>query len=285
MAVKSLLLVLIILVVANIFTWWIIVDAISRADQVAFLNVGQGDAELVQTRAGNILIDAGPNNKVLFEIGKILPFYDRTIDLVILSHPNKDHYNGLFDLLDKYKIKAVMLDNYTYPSSTFQKLLKELADRNILLIKGVANVRVSWHNQDKLSIIYPPEELFFNNNVNASCLVASLFLNNNQFLFLGDIGSSQEQKLLSWLSNLKSNFKVLKVSHHGSNSASSEKFLNILKPQIAIIEVGDNSYGQPHPDVLKRLSEVGAQIFRTDLSGTIQFIWKNNAWQMKKETP
>jgi len=262
---------LIFLLVANIFTWWIIVDFQTTKETVAFLNVGQGDAELISNAAGNILIDAGPNNKILFELGKILPFYDRTIDLFILSHPNKDHFNGLFEILDKYKIKAVMLNNFTYPSSSFQKLLEELKKRHILIIQGFEGVSINWQKQDKLLVIYPPENLLFSNNPNNSCLVLNLALANNQFLFTGDISSTQEKKLSSFLASLKDQFKVLKVAHHGSNYSSSDLFLQAFNPRLAIIEVGENSYNQPHPEVLKRLNEIGAQIFRTDVNGTIQF--------------
>ena len=269
------------LLLANIFTWWIIVDFQTTKETVAFLNVGQGDAELISNAAGNILIDAGPNNKILFELGKILPFYDRTIDLFILSHPNKDHFNGLFEILDKYKIKAVMLNNFTYPSSSFQKLLEELKKRHILIIQGFEGVSISWpacagrQKQDKLLVIYPPENLLFSNDPNNSCLVLNLALANNQFLFTGDISSTQEKKLSSFLASLKDQFKVLKVAHHGSNYSSSDLFLKTFKPKIAIIEVGENSYNQPHPDVLKRLNDIGAQIFRTDINDTIQFIYDN----------
>ncbi|NMB92314.1 MAG: MBL fold metallo-hydrolase [Parcubacteria group bacterium] len=283
---KLLFLIFIILILTNCFTWGIISKALHIKNQVSFLNVGQGDAELIQTLAGNILIDTGPNAQVLFELGKILPFYDKTIDLVILSHPNKDHFNGLFYLLDKYKIRAVMLNNYTYPASTFQKLIQELQKRNILLIKGMANVRVNNFNnneQDKLFIVYPPPELFFNNSPNQSCLVAALFLGNNQFLFPGDISISQEKQLLPWLKNLTSSFRILKVAHHGSNTASSENFLNVFHPQISIIEVGENSYGQPHPDILTRLKNISAQVLRTDINGTIQFLLENNALKMKTD--
>jgi len=288
------------LLISNVFTWWIIVDFRMAKETVAFLNVGQGDAELINNTAGNILIDAGPNNKILFELGKILPFYERTIDLFILSHPNKDHFNGLFEILDKYKIRAVMLNNFTYPSSSFQKLLEELKKRHILIIKGFEGVRISWFTrpnfvhppqismkfgrasenldgpaQDKLLVIYPPENLIFSNDPNSSCLVLDLVLETNHFLFTGDIGSAQEKKLFSFFASLKDQFKVLKVAHHGSNYSSSDLFLKTLKPQIAIIEVGENSYNHPHPEVLKRLNEIGAQIFRTDINGTIQFIYDN----------
>jgi len=281
---KAPLYLIVLLIIANVFTWWIIVDFQTTKETVAFLNVGQGDAELISNAAGNILIDAGPNNKILFELGKILPFYDRTIDLFILSHPNKDHFNGLFEILDKYKIKAVMLNNFTYPSSSFQKLLEELKKRHILIIKGFEGVSISWpacaggpacagrQKQDKFLVIYPPENLLFSNDPNNSCLVLDLALETNHFLFTGDISSTQEKKLSSFLASLKDQIKVLKVAHHGSNYSSSDLFLKTLKPKVAIIEVGENSYNQPHPDVLKRLQDIGSLIFRTDVNGTIQFL-------------
>jgi len=282
---------LFILLLINLFTWWIIIDFLVSQDKVAFLNVGQGDAELIHHQAGNILIDAGPNNTILFELSKVLPFYDRTIDLFILSHPNKDHYNGLFELFDKYKIKAVMLNNYTYPSSSFQRLLQELKKHHILIIQGYEGVRIKWSNyadrqsRDQLLVLFPPKNLMFSNDANSSCLVLDLLFHHNQFLFTGDIGSAQEKKLLSSFSSFPSQFNVLKVAHHGSRYSSSDAFLKSFHPQIAIIEVGENNYGQPHPDTLKRLSAGGAQIFRTDLSGTIQFLLKNNTFKIKNEKP
>lgn len=269
------------LLLANIFAWWVIWDFQTAKETVAFLNVGQGDAELIRHAAGNILIDAGPGNRILFELSKILPFYDRTIDLVILSHPNKDHFNGLFELLDKYKIRAIMLNNFSYPGSSFQKLLSEIKKREIPMIKGFEGVRVSWQKIDKLLVFYPPENLAFSNNPNNACLVLDLSLKANHFLFTGDINSVQEKKLLALASSLKEQFKVLKVAHHGSNNASSDAFLEALEPQIAIIEVGENSYNHPHPEALKRLNGIGAQIFRTDINGTIQFISENNALKIK----
>ncbi|MGC8651084.1 MAG: ComEC/Rec2 family competence protein [Minisyncoccia bacterium] len=278
---------LLVLLLANMFTWLIIFQALRFQEKIAFLNVGQGDAELIHYQAGNILIDAGPNNKILFELSKVLPFYDRTIDLFILSHPNKDHYNGLFELFDKYKIKAVMLNNYTYPSSSFQKLVEELKKRHILIIQGFKGVRIhlgeNTNYQDELLTLYPPKNLMFSNEANNSCLVLDFFSRNNQFLFTGDIGSAQENKLLSSFSFPPSQFNVLKVAHHGSNYSSSDVFLKSFHPQIAVIEVGENTYGQPHLDTLTRLKNIGAQIFRTDIKGTIQFILENNALKMKIE--
>jgi len=274
---KYSILIIFALFLINIFCYYIIFNFLFLKDEVAFLNVGQGDSELIRTKAGNILIDAGPNNQILFEISKILPFYDRIIDLVIISHPNTDHFNGLFSLLEHYKIRAVMINNLDYPGSRYQNLLKQLKINNVLFLKGENGTKIKWDN-NFISIISP---LNSNNNVNNSSLVALLNLNQKQFLFTGDIESSVEKKIIKYFNQP---IDVLKVPHHGSQTASSEEFLNTLKPKIAVIEVGENNYGQPHPDTLKRLNAVGAQIFRTDLDGTIQFIFDNNIYQIKKES-
>ena len=261
----------------NIFCYYLVFNFLFLKDEVAFLNVGQGDSELIRTKAGNILIDAGPNNQILFEISKILPFYDRIIDLVIISHPNTDHFNGLFSLLEHYKIRAVMINNLDYPGSRYQNLLKQLKNNDVLFLKGENGTKIKWDN-NFISIISP---LNSNTNINNSSLVALLNLNQKQFLFAGDIESSVEKKIIKYFNQP---IDVLKVPHHGSQTASSEEFLNTLKPKIAVIEVGENNYGQPHPGTLKRLNAIGAQIFRTDLDGTIQFIFDNNIYQIKKES-
>jgi len=269
---KSLLYLLLLLVFGNIFTYWIIFDFLnSFRGKVSFLSIGQGDAELVQIPAGNILIDAGPDAKILSELDKSLSFYDRTIDLFILSHPNRDHFNGLFDVLERYNVRAVMLDNLSYSDSLFQKLLKELKQRDILIIKGIAGTKVNWENQDSLLVVYPKTMVSSKQDPNKFSLIANLILDKNCFLFTGDIDSAQEKKILSLISCPVNNSRILKVAHHGSRYSSCTQFLKGFNPQIAIIEVGENRYGHPHPDVIQRLTDIGAQIFRTDLDGTIRF--------------
>ncbi len=269
---KSLLYLLLLLVFGNIFTYWIIFDFLEGSrGEVSFLSIGQGDAELVQIPAGNILIDAGPDAKILSELDKSLSFYDRTIDLFILSHPNRDHFNGLFDVLERYKVRAVMFDNLSYSDSLFQKLLKELKQRDILIIKGIAGTKVNWENQDSLLVVYPKTMVSSKQDPNKFSLIANLILDKNCFLFTGDIDSAQEKKILSLISCPVNNSRILKVAHHGSRYSSCTQFLKEFNPQIAIIEVGENRYGHPHPDVIQRLTDIGAQIFRTDLDGTIRF--------------
>jgi len=263
--------ILVLFIAVNLFAWWIIFDFFYYPkNEVSFLSVGQGDAELIQIPAGNILIDAGPDAKILSELDKSLSFYDKTIDLFILSHPNKDHFNGLFDILERYEVRTVMFNNLSYSDSLFQKLLQELDRRKILIIKGIAGTKVSWGKQDNLLVIYPEIMVPANQDPNKFSSVDTLTLGQNCFLFTGDISSTQEKKILPLLSCSGYN-RILKVAHHGSNYSSCVQLLEEFDPQVAVIEVGENSYGHPHPDTLERLKDIGAQIFRTDLDGTIRF--------------
>lgn len=268
---------LIILISANFFNFWIIFDYISlNEEKISFLDVGQGDAELIQSLAGNILIDAGPDSKIVTALGKIFSFFDQKIDLFILSHPNKDHFNGLFDLLDRYQIRVIMLNNLSYNDLQYQKLLQEIKKRDILVIKGYQGVKVNFKKDNDLFIIYPQEIIFSNTDPNQFCLVALLNLGNNSFLFTGDISSKEEQKIIPFLKNNQKDFRVLKVTHHGSRYGTSEQFLNTFQPYYAVIEVGKNSYGHPHANALERLEQIGAKILRTDLEGSIYFKVKKN---------
>jgi len=261
---------LIILICANFFTFWIIFDYLFlEKGEVSFLDVGQGDAELIQTRSGNILIDAGPDISVISALDASLPFFDRTIDLFILSHPNKDHFNGLFEVLRRFNVRAVMLNNLSYPDSLYQKLLQELAKKDILVIQGIKGTKAILEN-DNLFVLYPKAMVSSAEDPNKFSSVVSLDLGGNYFLFLGDISAVQEKEILPLLSE-NNKLRILKVAHHGSSYSSSWQFLEAFKPHFAVIEVGNNSYGHPHADTLNRLTQIGAKILRTDLEGTIRF--------------
>lgn len=268
---KPFLYILLFLVSANIFSFWIIFDYFYLdKGEVSFLDIGQGDAELIQTRSGNILIDAGPDMSIISALDSSLPFFDQTIDLFILSHPNEDHFNGLFEVLERYEVRAVMLNNIFYTDSQYQKLLQKLVKKDILIIQGVRGVKLTFKD-DKLFVIYPEAMVSSREDPNKFSLVVSLDLGENYFLFLGDISASQEKEILPLLPEKNNKSRILKVAHHGSRYSSSSEFLEKFKPHFAVIEVGNNSYGHPHPDTLSRLTQIGAEIFRTDLDGTIRF--------------
>ena len=268
---KNLLKPIILLICLNLFNWLVIFNGLFNSSfKVDFLKVGQGDSELIQTKNRVILIDAGPGKETKQQLEKVLPYYRKTIDLVIISHPNQDHFKGLLDILEKYQVRAVMVNTLSYPNKEYQELIQELEKRNILLIQGLKGVKIDL-NPDKLLILAPDKIDSKESDVNSNSLVAFYTNENACFLFPGDIDASVEKKILPLIDASPCLYRVLKVAHHGSKYSTDENFLKIFQPNFAVIEVGKNSYSHPHPELLERLNKIRAEIFRTDLNGTIQF--------------
>lgn len=248
---------------------------------VSFYDVGQGDSIFIKTYMGNqILIDGGPTDKVLANLGDDLPFYDRTIDLIILTHPHADHVSGLVDVLKRYKVKMVLLPEVAFHSSAFDEFLKLVDEKRIPKIYARVGQRI-FLDQGTVMDIYWPNKKSENKNfregfeqtsssLNDTSIVAKLSFGKTKILFTGDASASVEQTLLP-LFNLDSD--LLKVGHHGSRFSTSAEFLAEVTPEYAVIEVGDkNKYGHPTPQTLENLNKVAAKIFRTDQNQTIRFV-------------
>ncbi|MDD5527372.1 MAG: ComEC/Rec2 family competence protein [Patescibacteria group bacterium] len=237
--------------------------------EVDFLDVGQGDAELIKTPYGqNILIDGGPDNKVLSELGRNLPWLDRHIDLVINTHPHDDHISGLIDVLKKYRVDRILMTNASSNAPPFEEFLKVRAAKETPVIIAVGEEEITLGDDLVLEIIYPGKN-DLGADLNEDSIVTRLVYKNKIFLFTGDAGDKTEAELLAEKINLKSD--VLKVGHHGSETSSSLDFLRVVAPQIAVIECGlNNQFGFPKADTLWRLQKAGAKIFRTDLNGTVK---------------
>jgi competence protein ComEC len=254
--------------------------------EVDFLNVGQGDSELIKTPYGqNILIDGGPDNKVMSELGRNLPFLSRRIDLVIDTHPHDDHVVGLIDVLRKYKVARILmtgafittpqplLENEGSPLKgeappPFQEFLKTISLKKAPVIIEVGEEKITLGPDLVLEILSPGKNEI-SADLNEDSIVAKLVYKNKSFLFTGDAGRKTEDELLAKKIEVKSD--VLKVGHHGSETASSLNFLQIVAPEFAVIECGtNNQFGFPREDTLWRLQEAGAKILRTDLNGTIK---------------
>ncbi|HDQ22846.1 MAG TPA: MBL fold metallo-hydrolase [Candidatus Uhrbacteria bacterium] len=253
--------------------------------EVVFLDVGQGDAILIKTPyEQNILIDGGPDNSVLSQLGRNLAFFDKELDLVILTHPHADHVTGLVEILRRYKVKKVLLTGVLHTAPDYQAFLKEIASQEIET--EIAN---SWREIDLgpdlvLEILYPWSDLSQQKveNLNNSSIVAKLVYKNNSFLFTGDAEIEVEKELIA--AGLDLSAQVLKVGHHGSKSSSSLYFLAKVKPQYAVICAGQNNkFDHPHLRTLDNLEKLGIKILRTDQLGTIKFIGDgSNNLQYKK---
>jgi competence protein ComEC len=230
---------------------------------VIVCDVGQGDAILATYKNTQILFDVGPDNKkVLKCLENHVPFWDKTIEAVILSHGDSDHTGGLTDLMKVYKVKNFFSNGYL-DGDIEQKIYSQKISQNDIISISLFNFEVVWPEQN-------PEKAV---DGNENSVVGILTVKNKDWsmLLTGDMEKEVEQKLV-WRQILKSPVKILKVSHHGSESATSEELLKLIKPKIAVISVGkNNKFDHPREEVLDRLKNVGAEVFRTDISGDITF--------------
>lgn len=269
---NKIVLTLILLVILDILVFWQIKNLVSlnKPLEIYFLKVGQGDSELIKLSGKvKILIDGGPaNNQILENLNQILSPFDRYLDLVILSHPQSDHFGGLIEVLKRYQVGAFIYNGRDNPIPAFEELKKIIAENKIQTIVLIGGDKI--HYQDnQFNILLPDLSLLQSKELNDTALVGELKNSNFKALFTGDISSKIEKKLITFY---HSTIDVLKVSHHGSKFSSSAEFLNALRPKVAVIEVGKNSYGHPTKDVLERLKAVGAKILRTDQEGLVELL-------------
>jgi competence protein ComEC len=242
--------------------------------KVYFFDVGQGDAILIRTPSRqNIIIDGGPDNALVTKLGKSLPFYDQTVDLMILTHPHDDHLVGLIQVLEKYKVKQILYTGVLQPTDNYLAWLKVIKDKGINLKIARFGQKFVF-DQVELQIIYPVDDLTNQpmENLNNSSIVSRLVYVQTDFLFTGDLEEAGEKEILkSSAEQLKA--RVIKIGHHGSDTSSGEEFLRAVEPDYAVISVGaDNNFGHPSRRIIKRLERLGIEILRTDDSGDIVFV-------------
>ena len=273
-----------ILVVLNILAWSVVFDFNQQKFlEVNFFDVGQGDAAFIETPKGQqVLIDGGPSSVILEKLGKEIPFWDRDIDLIILTHPEADHLLGLIEVLKKYKVENILWTGIirdTPEYKEWEELIKEEGAR-IYIAKSKEKILMS--NGILMDILYPFENLEGKEiqNSNDTSIVGRLVLGYNSFLFTGDISETAEKEMIGKTMEIDSD--VLKIAHHGSKTSTSEEFLLGVSPEIAVISVGkDNSYGHPTQEVLENLNKYGIRVLRTDEVGDIKIISDGKTLKIK----
>lgn len=240
---------------------------------VYFLDVGQGDAIFIQAPDGKqMLIDGGPDDSVVRELSNVMPFYDRSIDVVLSTHQDSDHLAGLIDVLDRYTVDHVIesgVQCITAHCKEFERLIQE---------KGIdeqsvhAGSRIDLGNGVQIEVLYPLSDLHGTSvkNTNISGVVTRLTYGGEAVLFPADIESSVEKRLARESTSISAQF--IKIAHHGSKTSSTSEFLNAVSPLAAFIEVGaGNSYGHPAPTILTRLETMPNLVYyRTDTNGRIE---------------
>mgnify|MGYP005801532109 FL=1 len=281
-----------ILVIAILFT--ILVNSIiyvtDKNIKIYFVDVGQGDCTLIQTSGRkNVLIDGGGSEFGSFDVGKstLLPYLlDRgitKIDYMMISHFDSDHIGGLFYIMENLRVDNIIISKQGESSENLKKFIEILQSNirgsknktNIILVKKGDNIKID--NSSYFEILFPEEELINDNILNNNSIVAKFVSNNFKMLFTGDIEEIAENRLCElYKSTNKLQADIIKVAHHGSKTSSTLNFLELVKPKIALIGVGENNnFGHPNDAVLKRIKDLGAHIYRTDQMGEISIVIGN----------
>lgn len=253
---------------------------------VVFCDVGQGDAIFIRTPNGSdILVDGGPDDAVLSCLGKHMPFWDRTIETIILTHPHADHLTGLIGVIKRYTVLSFNTEKLGHSTGVYNELIKQIEKNHIkqrflyqddkFVIKDGVILKTLWPTRQWLGEQTPEDK---NLDLNGLSVILLLSYKNFKVLLTGDAGSIVEDKIAQFAENVN----VLKVPHHGSRTGMSSEFLDIVNPKLAVISVGKkNKYGHPAPFTLQLLEEKEIRTLRTDQNGEIEITSDGNVWKVQ----
>jgi competence protein ComEC len=235
-----------------------------------FLDVGQGDAILLSYPTGeHILVDTGKDSQIFRQLDKVLPWYDKTIEYVLLTHGDLDHVGAMLDILDRYQVKKVFVSEFFGKIEVEQEILERLKTEGAVVevLKQGDILTFGTQISNTFKIIHPSPDCFIKyNNENDCSLVGLVTYGENTLLLTGDIGKSVEKEIMQYISKPVS---ILKVAHHGSKNSTDAEFISKIKPEYSIISVGENGYGHPAPEVLSTLTHASSTIWSTKEAATI----------------
>jgi competence protein ComEC len=261
---------LVLLGLAIFFCYWQYFEKKKYHFSVVFFNIGQGDSALINFSDGEkMLADCGPNANVLSKLGSELPFYDRTIDYLVITHPDLDHYGGCVDVLKRYQIKNIIENGDEKVNDGYWQEWNVLAGQENAARTIINKEQTMSFGSEKIRFFFAATSTPGLLEGNNRSLVFKLTGGDNTFMFTGDAEYIEEDILLNIYSKNELKSDYLKVSHHGSDSSSSDNWLASVQPKVAIVSVGKNKFGHPSLRVLRKLERVGAEIWQTDEKGDI----------------
>ncbi len=242
---------------------------------VHFLDVGQGDSEFIELPNGQcMLIDASVSSYGDKIVETIEGYGYTEIDYLVATHPHADHIGGMRDVVESFEIGEIYMPKATSTSKTFEGLLTAISDKGLQIYTAAAGKEIYSDSEIKIEILAPNSESYDDTN-NYSAVVRVSY-GKNAFLLTGDAEELSENEMLDYGYNELS-ADVLKVGHHGSNTSSSDAFLQAVHPTYAVISCGaDNSYGHPHDETIDKLNDLGIDYYRTDINGTVTIICNGN---------
>ncbi len=241
-------------------------------DLVAILDVGQGDAILIQEGDIQVLVDGGPDSSILYELAKFMPVYDRRIEYIVITHPHDDHIVGILDVINRYEVGEILYYPVCFENANYEFLIQSFPDmrkvgRGETIRLKSFNINILWpillkHSENCVNS--------FNGNVNDDSLVLDFEFLNKKFLLMGDIESPVESTLLRE-GLISKEYDILKAGHHCSKTSSSETFIKDVSPSVAVCSVGiENSFGHPSSETLDTYTKLGVQYLLTSQKGSIQ---------------
>jgi len=261
---------------------------------VDFFSVGQGDAMLAASGERQMLIDGGPDRMVLSRLGRAMPFFDRTIEYVAITHPHADHYSGLAAVAAAYRIRQVLIPAARADSREFSAVLEDLRRSGAEIVELGAGDAVDLGDA-RFDVLWPPRgakppagldagaaanSLSLVMRMSVFCVAAAAVHDRSgcgAVLFSGDATTETEDGIIA--SGRTVAASVLKVGHHGSNRSTSAAWLRAVRPELGVIEVGPNNYGHPALALLRRLAVAGVRTWRTGQDGGLRAVFTSDGWQ------
>lgn len=284
---KVLLAILAVLLVVNGVIWYAITQKNSGGTlTVSFLNIGQGDSIFIESPTGvQLLIDGGKGRAVLRELSRVMPWFDRSIDVVIGTHPDMDHIGGLPDVLARYRVSKVIrssvLDEEGTDFAAFNEAISEEKESGAEELIARRGQMFDLGGGAQLVILFPDRDVP-GLETNTGSIVAQLIYGNTSFMLTGDSPSSIEEYLVR-LDGSALQSTVLKAGHHGSRTSSSPLFVGFVDPEYAVFSRGcDNTYGHPHQDVVDLFKQFEIQTLDTCTDGRVTFVSDGNTVSLRK---
>ena len=242
--------------------------------RVSFLNVGQGDAILIEGPTGiQMLVDGGPDRSVIREIPKLVGPIDRSLDVVVMTHPDKDHIAGLSDVLETYRVEKFISPGLAGDTAVYDQLVSGI-EKETGLEAYVARQgqRIHLGGGAYADVLYPNKDVSHLRATNDASIVLHVVYGKTSFMLTGDLPSTIEDALVREVSPAFLASTVLKAGHHGSKYSTDDVWLTAVSPDVVVISAGKgNTYGHPAPEALSRIQKSGAKTISTIDEGTITF--------------